>query len=606
MQKIQKLWSSIRRNGPRINFLTLHYAYFLVVCLLSSIVFWATSTPSRSVRYVDSVFFTFSAMTGAGLNTVDLSKLNTFQQLLLFVLIAVGSPIFVSIGVLLVRRRAFEKRFGNFFHEQESQLSSRSSSRTSALQPSFQETCPEGAIPNAHIHPKSRADCLQPNSAVQPNLRRQSDRRGEEESLGLQRKEGRNSSFHHLTKNERHRLGGVEYRAVCLLVRIVPIYLVMWQLLGGLGIGAYIATKKAVTTETNGVNAWWAGIFFAVSAFNNSGMSLVDANMVPFQSSIYMLITMGLLILAGNTCYPIFLRCILYALLLILPENDYFTHQRHTLRFLLDHPRRCYTNLFPSRHTRWLLCAVIILNGLDWAAFEVLNIDNPSVNRIPPGPRALDGLFQALCVRTGGFYIVAISSLQIGTQVIYVVMMYIAVYPVVITMRSSNVYEERSLGIYAGEPTPKANPLDHHQEKSPKTVPTSRLYFVKQQLHVQLAYDIWWLALAVIIISIVEAGSFTRDPVVYSVFNIIFETISAYGCVGITTGLPDQAYSFSGGWHSLSKVVLCAVMLRGRHRSLPVAIDKAIMLPGEYLERVEEEDAYIRMESSLEQGHGNV
>ncbi|QMW37290.1 hypothetical protein G4B11_000526 [Aspergillus flavus] len=247
----------------------------------------------------------------------------------------------------------------------------------------------------------------------------------------------------------------------------------------------------------------------------------------------------------------------------MLPENDYFAHHRHTLRFMLDYPRRCYTNLFPSRHTWWLLCAVIVLNGLDWAAFGVLNIDNPSVNRIPPGPRALDGRFRR-----------------------YV----------------SNVYEERSLGIYAGETTPESN----HQQKPPKTVPSSRLNFVKQQLHVQLAYDIWWLALAVIIISIVKAGSFTRDPVVYSVFNIIFETISAYGCVGITTGLPDQAYSFSAGWYSLSKVVLCAAMLRGRHRSLPVAIDKAIMLPGDYLERVEEEDAYIRMERSLEQGHGNV
>ncbi|EIT72717.1 Na+/K+ transporter [Aspergillus oryzae 100-8] len=233
----------------------------------------------------------------------------------------------------------------------------------------------------------------------------------------------------------------------------------------------------------------------------------------------------------------------------MLPENEYFAHHRHTLRFLLDYPRRCYTNLFPSRHTWWLLCAVLVLNGLDWAAFGVLNIDNPSVNRIPPGPRALDGRFRR-----------------------YV----------------SNVYEERSLGIYAGETTPESN----HQQKPPKTVPSSRLYFVKQQLHVQLAYDIWWLALAVIIISIVEAGSFTRDPLVYFVFNIIFETISAY--------------SFSGGWYSLSKVVLRAAMLRGRHRSLPVAIDKAIVLPGDYLERVEEEDAYIRMERSSEQGHGNV
>jgi hypothetical protein len=31
-------------------------------------------------------------------------------------------------------------------------------------------------------------------------------------------------------------------------------------------------------------------------------------------------------------------------------------------------------------------------------------------------------------------------------------MMYISVYPVVITMRHSNVYEERSLGVYADDP----------------------------------------------------------------------------------------------------------------------------------------------------------
>lgn len=34
--------------------------------------------------------------------------------------------------------------------------------------------------------------------------------------------------------------------------------------------------------------------------------------------------------------------------------------------------------------------------------------------------------------------------------------------------------------------------------------------------------------------------------------------------------------------HPLSKLVVCVVMLRGRHRALPVAIDRAIMLPHEF------------------------
>ena len=40
--------------------------------------------------------------------------------------------------------------------------------------------------------------------------------------------------------------------------------------------------------------------------------------------------------------------------------------------------------------------------------------------------------------------------------------------------------------------------------------------------------------------------------------------------------------SFSGGLRKLSKLVLCAVMLRGRHRGLPVAIDRAVMLPKDF------------------------
>ena len=184
---------------------------------------------------------------------------------------------------------------------------------------------------------------------------------------------------------------------------------------------------------------------------------------------------------------------------------------------------------------------------------------------------------------------------------IYVIMMYISVYPVVITMRHSNIYEERSLGIYADDPTLGENSETYSLSTSLSHQPPSpgRLYFIKHQLRAQIAYDLWWIALAVIIISIVEAGQFTRDPITYSAFNIIFETVSAYGTVGISTGLPNQFYSFSGGWRTLSKLVLCAVMIRGRHRALPVAIDKAIMLPSDKLAKAEEEDALIRMERTM-------
>lgn len=63
--------------------------------------------------------------------------------------------------------------------------------------------------------------------------------------------------------------------------------------------------------------------------------------------------------------------------------------------------------------------------------------------------------------------------------------------------------------------------------------------------------------------------------------------VQGYGTVGISVGLPDQAYSFCGSWHTLSKLILCAVMLIGRHRGLPVAIDKAVLLPHDALNDIE-------------------
>lgn len=59
---------------PPFNFLTLHYVYFIATCMVSSVIFYLTSTPWRSVAYVDAVFLCVSAMTGAGLNTVGSSS----------------------------------------------------------------------------------------------------------------------------------------------------------------------------------------------------------------------------------------------------------------------------------------------------------------------------------------------------------------------------------------------------------------------------------------------------------------------------------------------------------------------------------------------------
>lgn len=67
---------------------------------------------------------------------------------------------------------------------------------------------------------------------------------------------GRNAQFYGLSRAEREHLGGVEYRAITLLAYVVPIYFVLWQLLGCLGLAAYMAYNKADVALENGINPW--------------------------------------------------------------------------------------------------------------------------------------------------------------------------------------------------------------------------------------------------------------------------------------------------------------------------------------------------------------
>lgn len=164
-----------------------------------------------------------------------------------------------------------------------------------------------------------------------------------------------------------------------------------------------------------------------------------------------------------------------------------------------------------------------------------LKIGNTKITKLDPGIEFIDGLFQAFAVRAGGFYVVSISETRIALQVLYAVMMYISAYPIAISIRNSNVYEERSLGIYADDPAYE-NLKEEYAKTSrfswfqrgifPTANESSRRYFIQQQLRAQLAHDLWWLVLAIWLIMIVEAKSFESNPSLFSVFNVTFETIS--------------------------------------------------------------------------------
>lgn len=459
---------------PPLNFITVHYAYFVVVVLVTSLIFWASSDPAFSISYADSLFLVVSAMTEAGLNTVNLSQMTTWQQILLLLLILFGGAIWVSIWTVSFRLRAFEKHFESIVKaERDKDRMKRPGSAMSLRLPFFGSTAPLGKATTTPAGDQAALVGLGPKvvsngdarrrTASLPDLdaidrpfeaadgaevasppaagaritfadeplssgradarttssvythekkprRRHGEANGPAEKLDnttssqLQsflalKRAGRNAQFHDLTSEEREQLGGHEYRALKLLSVVVPLYFALWQFLGCISLGAWIAYNKPNVAASNGLNPWWTGIYFGVSAFNNSGMALLDANVVPFQDSYFVLVVMGAMILAGNTAYPILLRFIFWSMLKVLScvtSDDALQDFKLTLKFILKYPRRVYTNMFPARQTWWLLFMVCLLNIIDWVAFEILNLGNATIDAIPVGSRIIDGLFQAV------------------------------------------------------------------------------------------------------------------------------------------------------------------------------------------------------------------
>ncbi|CAD0112828.1 unnamed protein product [Aureobasidium uvarum] len=185
------------------------------------------------------------------------------------------------------------------------------------------------------------------------------------------------------------------------------------------------------------------------------------------------------------------------------------------------------------------------------------------------GQQTLVGLFQSLGVRVGGLYAVLISNTAPALQILYLAGMYISAFPIIISLRQTNIYEERSLGI--------ENDGDEDADKK------GEKSYISEHVRKQLAYDLWWLILAIWLITIIERHDIVAGGDYFTIWAIIFETLSAYGTVGLLLGVPYDNYSFSGTWHTLSKLILICVMIRGRHRGLPYAIDRAVLLPGEEL-----------------------
>lgn len=457
-------WAAVRPYLPPVNFITMHYAYFILVGLIFAGIFYGLSQPANSVSFVDSLFLVLSAFTTSGLNTVDISQLSTAQQVIIALMMVLGSPVFVSIFTIWLRARVFEKRFEDIVeaernrrikktgtivgmagamiglpvmssfkgskrkarkgrHERKAdadafQLSGLRSREKGHDRTQSQATNQEGAQPNI-LEPieegqkldvsTTSAEPLSPKSNTTTRRRpfsRDDGRQSISEGFDFRtfihenkKSVGRNGQFFDLTEEEREYLGGVEYRALKILFTIVCVYFVLWQLLGAITLGAWSYVHSQSITAVNSQNSWWAGIFLAISSFNNAGMTLLDAGVAAFDNDAFVLTIVTILSLAGNAAFPAFLRATVYFCSLVLKvadRDDEYTVWQEAFDFILKYPRRLYMMMFPAKANFVFVTMFSTIAVMDWVLLLVLSIGNSAIEAYPVGKRVGLAVFQAL------------------------------------------------------------------------------------------------------------------------------------------------------------------------------------------------------------------
>jgi Trk-type K+ transport system membrane component len=231
---------------------------------------------------------------------------------------------------------------------------------------------------------------------------------------------------------------------------------------------------------------------------SNLGFTLTPDSMISFRDAVWPMLAMSFIALAGNTCYPCFLRLVIWIMHKLSPEESSL---KLSLQFLLEHPRRCYTLLFSGTAT-WTLAAILfVLNFVDTLLIITLDLDNPEVASLAAGPRVAAALFQAVSSRHTGTASFNLANVNPAVQFSLMVMMYISVYPIAMAIRYSSDYEDSSIGLYHGDE-------DIDEQKGSKT-------YLVTHMRNQLSFDLWYVFMGVFCICAAESKRIMNpdDPV---------------------------------------------------------------------------------------------
>lgn len=144
--------------------------------------------------------------------------------------------------------------------------------------------------------------------------------------------------------------------------------------------------------------ALWNGVFHAASAFNNAGFALYDNGLMPFSSDLLMLTAIMLAILIGGIGFPV----------------------------LFDLKQRLSNKLHLSLHSKITLAGSAILLVAGTVLILMFEWDNPAtLGAMDTADKVLNAVFASVSSRTAGFNAVDIGAMEKETWSVHFLLMFV-------------------------------------------------------------------------------------------------------------------------------------------------------------------------------------
>jgi trk system potassium uptake protein TrkH len=292
-------------------------------------------------------------------------------------------------------------------------------------------------------------------------------------------------------------------------------------------LGAAILT--AWWTSTHGLGkAAWLGAFHAVSAFNNAGFSLFPDNLVGATDEPVVLLTVSLLVILGGIGF-------------------------FTILEVMSLLRKRHLRL--SVHSQLVLTVTAILLAAGTVTIYVLERDNPhTLAPLTAGQAWMAAWFQSVVTRTAGFNSIAIGACAPSTLFVMMILMFIGAAP----GSTAGGVKVSTVGVVLAALWSTA------RGEVEATV------FRRRLPQEQIARAFLICLVAFLWVNMVAAVLLTREG--RHLLETLFEVVSAFGTVGMSTGEGSSPLSLSGHFTVAGKLLISLMMFIGRIGPLTLAV----------------------------------